>query len=71
MVAQMEKEGFGACTNTGSCSAACPQEISLKNIVLIHAFLWMGRKAGTNGKPWHHEPLPFQPIAVMECYALL
>ncbi len=27
MVAQMDQEGFGACTNTGSCSAACPKEI--------------------------------------------
>ncbi|MBX9767595.1 MAG: succinate dehydrogenase/fumarate reductase iron-sulfur subunit, partial [Bdellovibrionales bacterium] len=26
MVAQMDAEGFGACTNTGSCSAACPKE---------------------------------------------
>jgi len=27
MVAQMDKEGFGACTNTGACSAECPKEI--------------------------------------------
>lgn len=27
MVAQMDAEGFGACTNTASCSAACPKEI--------------------------------------------
>lgn len=32
MVAQMDREGFGACSNTGSCSAACPKEISLDNI---------------------------------------
>jgi succinate dehydrogenase / fumarate reductase, iron-sulfur subunit len=32
MVAQMDKEGFGACTNTGACSASCPKEISLDNI---------------------------------------
>jgi succinate dehydrogenase / fumarate reductase, iron-sulfur subunit len=32
MVAQMDIEGFGACTNTGACSAACPVEISLENI---------------------------------------
>ena len=29
MVHQMEKEGFGACSNTGACSKACPKEISL------------------------------------------
>jgi succinate dehydrogenase / fumarate reductase, iron-sulfur subunit len=27
MVAQMDVEGFGACTNTAACSAACPKEI--------------------------------------------
>ena len=32
MVAQMDAEGFGACTNTGACSAECPKEISLENI---------------------------------------
>ena len=32
MVAQMDKEGFGACTNTGACSAACPKEIDLAHI---------------------------------------
>ncbi len=32
MVEQMDKEGFGACTNTGSCSAACPKEIPLETI---------------------------------------
>jgi succinate dehydrogenase / fumarate reductase iron-sulfur subunit len=33
MVAQMDAEGFGACTSTGACSAACPKGISLSNIV--------------------------------------
>ena len=32
MVAQMDKEGFGACTNTGACEAVCPKGISLSNI---------------------------------------
>lgn len=32
MVAKMDEEGFGACTNTGSCSAACPKEIPLEHI---------------------------------------
>lgn len=36
MVAQMDAEGFGACTNTGSCSAACPKEISLENIARMN-----------------------------------
>ena len=32
MVNKMEDEGFGHCTNTGSCEAECPKEISVKNI---------------------------------------
>ena len=32
MVNQMDKEGFGNCTVTGSCEAACPKEISLDSI---------------------------------------
>ncbi|MCB0391870.1 MAG: succinate dehydrogenase/fumarate reductase iron-sulfur subunit [Bdellovibrionales bacterium] len=32
MVTQMDEEGFGACTNTGACEAACPKEISVENI---------------------------------------
>tara|TARA_B100000749_G_scaffold122825_1_gene93860 strand:- start:102057 stop:102827 length:771 start_codon:yes stop_codon:yes gene_type:complete len=32
MVAQMDSEAFGACTNTGACSAACPKEIPLEHI---------------------------------------
>jgi succinate dehydrogenase / fumarate reductase iron-sulfur subunit len=36
MVAQMDAEGFGSCTNTGACSAACPKEISLENIARMN-----------------------------------
>ena len=36
MVAQMDKEGFGACTNTGACEATCPKEISLVNIARLN-----------------------------------
>lgn len=32
MATQMDKEGFGACSHTGACFAACPKEISLENI---------------------------------------
>ena len=31
MVAQMDREGFGACSHTGTCFAACPKEIRLEN----------------------------------------
>jgi succinate dehydrogenase / fumarate reductase iron-sulfur subunit len=36
MVQQMDKEGFGACTVTGSCEAACPKEISLNFIAKMN-----------------------------------
>ncbi len=36
MVAQMDKEGFGACTNTGACEAVCPKEISISNIAKLN-----------------------------------
>ncbi len=36
MVAQMDEEGFGSCTNTGACSAECPKEISLENIARLN-----------------------------------
>lgn len=36
MVAQMDAEGFGSCTNTGACEAECPKGISLTNIARIN-----------------------------------
>src|SRR5277367_6164862 len=36
MVAQMDKEGFGNCTVTGSCEAVCPKEISLSFIARMN-----------------------------------
>jgi succinate dehydrogenase / fumarate reductase iron-sulfur subunit len=36
MVAQMDAEGFGSCTNTGACEASCPKEISLENIARMN-----------------------------------
>jgi succinate dehydrogenase / fumarate reductase iron-sulfur subunit len=36
MVAQMDKEQFGSCTNTGACSAACPKEIDIENIARMN-----------------------------------
>ncbi|MEO1653095.1 MAG: succinate dehydrogenase/fumarate reductase iron-sulfur subunit [Bacteroidota bacterium] len=36
MVAQMDAEGFGACTNTGACSAECPKGIDLKHIARMN-----------------------------------
>jgi succinate dehydrogenase / fumarate reductase iron-sulfur subunit len=36
MVAQMDAEGFGSCTVTGSCEAVCPKEISLSFIAKMN-----------------------------------
>ncbi len=36
MVAQMDKEGFGNCTNTGACEVECPKGISLENIARLN-----------------------------------
>ena len=36
MVAQMDIEGFGNCTNTGACEVECPKEISLENIARLN-----------------------------------
>jgi succinate dehydrogenase / fumarate reductase iron-sulfur subunit len=36
MVAQMDAEGFGACTNTYECEAACPAGISVSHIARMN-----------------------------------
>jgi succinate dehydrogenase / fumarate reductase, iron-sulfur subunit len=36
MVAQMDAEGFGNCTNTGACTAECPKGIKQSNIARMN-----------------------------------
>ena len=36
MIAQMDEEGFGHCTNTYACEAECPKEISVTNIARMN-----------------------------------
>lgn len=48
MVAQMDAEGFGACTNTGACSAECPKEISLEHIARLNRE-YLGAKLTSEG----------------------
>ncbi len=36
MVEQMDREGFGNCTNEFECSKACPKEISITNIARMN-----------------------------------
>src|SRR5450432_53918 len=37
MIAQMDKEGFGSCTNTQACESVCPKEISMTNIAKLNS----------------------------------
>ena len=48
MVAQMDAEGFGACTNTGACEAECPKEISLSNIARMNREYFMAKLTSEN-----------------------
>ena len=36
MVATMDKEGFGMCSNIGACEADCPKEISIDHIARLN-----------------------------------
>ena len=45
MVAQMDAEGFGACTNHGECMAACPKEISIDFIAQLNRDYWKAKLA--------------------------
>ena len=36
MVAQMDKEGFGGCSNTYECEAACPAGVSVEHIARLN-----------------------------------
>ena len=36
MIAQMDKEGFGACSNTYACEAECPKQISVTHIARLN-----------------------------------
>jgi succinate dehydrogenase / fumarate reductase iron-sulfur subunit len=47
MVRQMDAEGFGACTVTGSCEAACPKEISLNFIAKMNRDYGLALLKGT------------------------
>ena len=47
MIAQMDLEGFGACSNTGACSAECPKGISLFNIARMNRDYY-GAKISSN-----------------------
>ncbi len=52
MVRQMDAEGFGNCTVTGSCEAVCPKEISLDFIARLNREFGM---AVLKGARTHHK----------------
>jgi succinate dehydrogenase / fumarate reductase iron-sulfur subunit len=41
MVAQMDAEGFGNCSNTGACEIECPKGITLENIARMNREFYM------------------------------
>jgi len=43
MIAQMDAEGFGSCTNTGACEVQCPKGISIKNIARMNRDYYMAK----------------------------
>ncbi len=47
MVAQMDAEGFGACSFTGACSVECPKSISLDHIARLNRE-YLGAKLTSN-----------------------
>jgi succinate dehydrogenase / fumarate reductase, iron-sulfur subunit len=48
MVAQMDEEGFGACSNTGACEAECPKNISLSNIARMNREYFAAKASSDN-----------------------
>ena len=48
MAAQMDKEGFGACTNTLACEAECPKGISVSNIARMNREYYSAKLTSEN-----------------------
>jgi succinate dehydrogenase / fumarate reductase iron-sulfur subunit len=46
MVAQMDREGFGNCTNQYECEAVCPKEISVQCIARMNRDFWRSNLKG-------------------------
>jgi succinate dehydrogenase / fumarate reductase iron-sulfur subunit len=48
MVAQMDAEGFGSCTNTLACEAECPKGISVSNIARMNREYYSAKATSEN-----------------------
>jgi succinate dehydrogenase / fumarate reductase iron-sulfur subunit len=46
MVAKMDEEGFGGCTNESECEAVCPKNISVDNIARLNQDWWRAKLLG-------------------------
>ncbi|MBL7113682.1 MAG: succinate dehydrogenase/fumarate reductase iron-sulfur subunit, partial [Bacteroidales bacterium] len=40
---EMDRLGFGNCTNTGACEAECPKEIKLSNIARLNREFYVAK----------------------------
>jgi succinate dehydrogenase / fumarate reductase iron-sulfur subunit len=49
MVAQMDAEGFGNCSNEGECEAVCPKEIPITNISRMNREYFRAMLLARNG----------------------
>jgi succinate dehydrogenase / fumarate reductase iron-sulfur subunit len=52
MVGAMDAEGFGSCTTTGACEAACPKDIQLTNISRMNREFFV---ANATKRPKHQD----------------
>jgi len=50
MVEQMDREGFGSCTNHGACQNACPKEIQIEHIARLNRDLCRAVLVGAGPK---------------------
>src|ERR1700744_3735170 len=57
MVAQMNAEGFGGCTNIGECTAACPKEIQLEVIAKMNRYYLHGSWKHRDQEVWTVKPM--------------
>jgi ferredoxin len=62
MVWQMDQEGFGYCTGTGSCEAVCPKEISLSSIAKINRDYGVARWCPKLPVKTDRAQTPFAPV---------
>ena len=57
MVAQMNAEGFGSCTNIGECTGVCPKEIQLEVIAVMNRDYLRASINRRDELGDHHHPL--------------